>query len=263
MRLIATDLDGTLLGPDGQVSPRNRAALQQAQRRGWPAVLVTGRPSRMVLPMARDLQLEGYAICSNGAMTLDLHTGQPVDTQPIPEAVLHRLLPQLRAALPGVAFGLEWGDNMLHDALYRPAEDAPDDVLTAYLPGAPRRPGPVLKLMVRHPELAPALLAARITELGGGEVGGTSSGAAFAEIHVAHVSKAYALEWLCARLQVAQADTVVFGDAPNDLPMLSWAGHAVAMGNADDEVKALADEVTLSNAEDGVAVVIERLLSIT
>ncbi|WP_425148186.1 Cof-type HAD-IIB family hydrolase [Deinococcus sp.] len=247
IRLVASDLDGTLLNSAGEVSERSRDALSAAQHAGLIVVLITGRPSRLVLPMAEHLGLRGHIICSNGAATHRLQSGVAEDLQPIPSQVLRALILRLRQELPDVSLGLEWGAGMLRE---------PDDDILAKL-----EVHPVLKLVARSAALDPQALNARINALGAGEVHASSSGAPFAEVAAAHVSKAYALERLCGLLGVQAAEVVVFGDAPNDLPMMRWAGRAVAVANAQPQVREAADELTLSNNQDGVAVYLERLLS--
>ncbi|ULH15475.1 Cof-type HAD-IIB family hydrolase [Deinococcus sp. KNUC1210] len=263
MKLIATDLDGTLLNSAGEVSARSRATLQRAQQAGLVVVLITGRPSRMVLPLAEHLGLQGHIICSNGAATHRLPDGTAEDLQPIPAQVLHTLIPRLRAELPDVSLALEWGSGMARE------QDVPDVTHAAEARGA-AQPSPellslldsqpILKLIARSAALDPLALNTRINALGAGSVHASSSGAPFSEVAASHVSKAYALERLCGLLGVAARDVVVFGDAPNDLPMMTWAGRAVAVANAQPVVQQTADEVTLSNDQDGVAAYLERYL---
>jgi hydroxymethylpyrimidine pyrophosphatase-like HAD family hydrolase len=85
-----------------------------------------------------------------------------------------------------------------------------------------------------------------------------SSNSGLIEVSAAGVTKAAGLAWVCAHLEVPADKVVAFGDMPNDVPMLTWAGHGVAMANAHDELLAVADEVTAPNSEDGVAQVLER-----
>ncbi|GGR00796.1 Cof-type HAD-IIB family hydrolase [Deinococcus ruber] len=264
MKLIATDLDGTLLNSAGEVSARSRATLQRAQQAGLVVVLITGRPSRMVLPLAEHLGLQGHIICSNGAATHRLPDGVAEDLQPIPAHVLHALIPQLRIELPDVSLALEWGSGMARE------QNVPDVAHAAEPKSRPQSTPdlltlldsqPILKLIARSAALDPLALNARINQLGGGSVHASSSGAPFSEVAAAHVSKAYALERLCGLLGVAAQEVVVFGDAPNDLPMMRWAGRAVAVANAQPDVQQAAAEVTLSNDEDGVAAYLERYLA--
>ncbi len=119
----------------------------------------------------------------------------------------------------------------------------------------------VNKLIARHPEFPIQDLIARVGELLRERAIVSFSGAPFVEISALHVSKASALAAYCSERNIERARVMSFGDMPNDLPMLEWAGHSVAMGNAHASVLAVAREITLSNAEDGVAAVVERLLS--
>ncbi|MDQ6601158.1 MAG: HAD hydrolase family protein, partial [Chloroflexota bacterium] len=118
----------------------------------------------------------------------------------------------------------------------------------------------VTKLIVRHPEL-PLDDLLRISRVVAGEMAAvTHSGAPFVEISAAGITKASALAGLCDRLGIAPSQVIAFGDMPNDLPMLAWAGRSVAVANAHPDVLAVVDEVTTANEEDGVAVVLERLI---
>ncbi len=255
IKLIASDLDGTLLGSQGELSARNAAALQAAQAAGLVVVLVTGRPVRMVLPLAQQLGLHGHVICTNGAATHRLPGGEGEDRVGIARHVLQAAIPRLRRAIPGVAFALEYGDRVIRERVLRDdAESVPDilSVLDEY--SSP------LKLIVRGAGLDTHALNARINALCAGQLEASSSGASFSEVAAHGVNKGYALARLCGQLGLEGGQCLVFGDAHNDLPMFAWASLSVAMSNAAPEVQRAASEVTLSNDEDGVAVVIERLL---
>lgn len=260
-KLVASDLDGTLLNGAGEVSQRSRKALAAVQAVGSVVVLTTGRPSRMVLPLARELNLSGHVICSNGAAIHRLG-GQTEDLRVLQPEVLRRVVTRLRSACPDVGLVLEWGSGMQVETAYQQLAESQGenrsgvgDVLDLLNHGYP-----VLKVMARSLRLSPHQLAELINNQSGDEVHASLSGAPFAEIAAKGVHKSAALERLCAALGITAAEVVAFGDAPNDLSLLEWAGHSVAVANAAPEVKALADEVTLSNDLDGVAVVLERLL---
>ncbi|GGJ75691.1 Cof-type HAD-IIB family hydrolase [Deinococcus aquiradiocola] len=252
--LIATDLDGTLLDARGEVSARNAAALRAAQAAGVVVVLVTGRPVRMVLPLARDLRLDGHVICSNGAATHRLPDGRAEDAAGIPPDVLRRVIGTLRAGVPGVTFALEYGDEVIRERALRDAEDSVTDILSAV------QERPLLKLIVRSAGEGTHDLNRRINALCGEEVQASSSGATFSEVAAAGVDKGYALSRLCAQLGVPGSRVMAFGDAHNDLPMFAFAGARVAVGNAVPELRAAASAVTAAHDEDGVAVTIEALL---
>ena len=254
IRLIATDLDGTLLNSQGELSGRSAAALRAAQAAGLTVVLVTGRPVRMVVPLAGELGLNGHVICANGAGTYRLPGGEPEDLAGISPGLLRQLIPRLRLDLPGIGFALEYGDVVLRETVLRQGEGSVPDILTAV------QERPLLKLIVRAPGLDTHALNARINALCAGELEASSSGASFSEVAAHGVNKGYALARLCGLLGVKRGEVLAFGDAHNDLPLLAQAGRAVAMGNAVPQLKTAADEVTLSNDDDGVAIVLEALL---
>ncbi|GAA3998757.1 HAD family hydrolase [Deinococcus rubellus] len=255
-RLVATDLDGTLLSSAGEVSGRSRTALLGVQAAGGVVVLITGRPSRTVLPLAGELGLSGHVICSNGAAIHRLSDGGVEVLWALSPEVLRRAVPVLRAACPDLGLALEWGTDMQAEVAYRAAPDSVGDVLDVLDDGPP-----VLKVIACSATLSPLELCDLINDRCGQDVHASTSGAPFAEIAARGVHKSAALSRLCAALGIQATEVIAFGDAPNDLPLLAWAGRGVAVANADAEVKALAQELTLSNDQDGVAAVLERLLA--
>ena len=254
-RLVASDLDGTLLNTAQEVTPRSRAALARVSAAGGVVVLITGRPSRLVLPLAAELELSGHVICSNGAAIHRLSDGGAEEVRGLAPAVLRRAVPLLRRVCPDMGLALEWGNQMQAETAYRDAPDSVNDVLDIVdiVP-------PILKMMARSASLPPPKLAQLINTCSD-EWHASTSGAPFAEIAAQGVNKSAALAHLCGVLGFNAAEVVAFGDAPNDLPLLAWAGCGVAVANAEPEVRALADKLTLSNDEDGVAAVLERLLA--
>ena len=257
LRLAAIDLDGTLLRPDGSLSERSRAALESVRAAGIRVVLVTARGPRSVRVLAADLGLDGSAICSNGAIILDLVSGEVVRTQPLATEVAARLVRELRSRLPGILFAAESEEIALEPGFVAWEWEPPAG--TRYADGLELVAEPIAKLIVRHDTHALEAVAEAARELAGDDAAVTIPGPWTVEISAAGVSKAAALAELCAELGVSPDEVVAFGDYPNDLPMLEWAGHAVAVANAHPNVLAAADEVTASNADDGVAVVLERL----
>jgi Cof subfamily protein (haloacid dehalogenase superfamily) len=259
VRLVACDLDGTLLLPDATVSARSLAAIGRLRQAGIAFLLVTGRPPRSVREIAARAGLGGMAVCANGALVYDLDAGQVLTSTPLASGTGRRLVRELRRALPGVLFAAEdergfrreaaWEGHGL-DAVAEVVHADPVDLVAE----------PVAKLLLRHPELAQVELVERVRELASDRAVVTYSGDSLVEISAAGVTKAYALDWVCRRLGIPAAAVVAFGDMPNDLPMLAWAGHAVAVANARPEVREAADEVTASNLDDGVALVLERLV---
>jgi len=257
IRLVATDLDGTLLRPDGVVTPRARAALRAARARGLAVVLVTGRPPRGV----RRLDLRGcaeVAVCANGALLYDLAVDRLLDERPIPRVVTARLVADMRRAAPGVVFAAEAGLAFCREPAYAQGDplDERDGVVEDALRFADRD---VAKLLVRHIAMAQKLLLPLAVAVAGDDAEVTRSGLELLEISAAGVTKASALEGLCDTLGIASSEVVAIGDMVNDLPMLRWAGRAVAVADAHPDVLAAADEVIGSNTHDGVAEYLERL----
>jgi Cof subfamily protein (haloacid dehalogenase superfamily) len=260
-RLVATDLDGTLVRSDGRVSPRTRAALDQAREAGACVVFVTGRPVRWMADVVADTGLAGHAICSNGALLVDLATGR---------AVLRRLLrpdlavavgERLRAALPGLVFAVEREDGFAREAEYSPRFDRGLEHEVAPLAGIAS--SPLLKLLGRHERSSSDELVATARRVLDGEASVTHSTDAgrggLLEVAAPGVTKASTLAAYADRLGLGAADVVAFGDMPNDLEMLAWAGTAYAMANAHPDVLAAVQRVAPPNDEDGVAQVLEQL----
>jgi Cof subfamily protein (haloacid dehalogenase superfamily) len=260
IRLVASDLDGTLLRPDETVSERTRAALAKAREAGITVVLVSGRQPRSLGPIAELIGVGGIAICANGALVWDLDAGTMVDASPLAAELAARLVHALREAIPGARFAVELEGGFGHEAGWH-------DGLAAARPEALEADalelitGPVIKLLVRHPTLPFAEVAERARQAVGQDAVVTWAGLRLVEISAAGVTKAFALERLCRRLGIAASEVVAIGDMPNDLAMLEWAGTAVAVANATQEVLDAADEVTAANVDDGVALLLERILA--
>jgi Cof subfamily protein (haloacid dehalogenase superfamily) len=257
---FATDLDGTLLRSDGSVSARSRAALAAAEGAGALVVLVTGRPPRWMAPVAAATGHRGLAVCANGAIVYDLATETIVRDRPIEPAVAAEVVAALRASLPEVTFAVERGLDFGREPAYRPPKSAASDVVVEAVEALVA--APVSKLLARHPTMGADEMLALVRKVVGETATAThSSAAGLIEISAAGVSKAVALAELADEHGRGASDAVAFGDMPNDLPLLAWAGHAVAVANAHADVLAAADEVTASNDDDGVALVVERLLA--
>jgi Cof subfamily protein (haloacid dehalogenase superfamily) len=266
-RLVATDLDGTLLRDDRTVSPRTRAALDAARAAGVHVVPVTARQPLGVRPLAEAAGFDGWAVCSNGSLGVHLGTGEVLFEEPIPVEAQQRLVAALAEQVPGLLHvsvrdggeGFVAQDGYAALASFDDHKRDPSTISNHELTEVLAEPS--LKLVVRHPELGVAELLEVARGLGHDDVALTHSGAPFLEVMAASVSKAWGVARLCERLGIDAADVVAFGDATNDVEMLAWAGLGVAVANAVPEAIEAADEVTASNEDDGVAVVLERLLA--
>ncbi|KPC65480.1 Cof-type HAD-IIB family hydrolase [Streptomyces chattanoogensis] len=271
-RLIATDLDGTLLRDDKTVSDRTIAALAAAEEAGIEVFFVTGRPARWMDVVSDHVHGHGLAICANGAAVVDLHRGRRiVEVSPLEHTVALNVVTALRSAAPGTSFAVERTGSFHYEPGYPPlhldptAVVAPAEKLLAEDFAASSAPDgaaqPVLKLLAHHPDLDPDAFLALARKAAGHLASFTrSSPTALLEISGPGVSKAGTLARCCAERKISPAEVVAFGDMPNDIEMLTWAGTSYAMANAHPDVLAATTRRTASNNDDGVAVVIERIL---
>jgi Cof subfamily protein (haloacid dehalogenase superfamily) len=259
-RLVATDLDGTALRTDGTVSPRTVAAFAKVEESDAVLVFVTGRPPRWMGGVAGAVRHRGLAVCANGALIYDLHTERIVESHLIDVEVLEEVVAQLRANVRELVFSVEYEGGFAHESDFRlggldrmttGVVRIDRDSLTAR---------PCAKLLALHPGMGADELQATVQDLVGHLVTAThSSGRGLIEMSAQGVTKATALAALAGQQGIKPSQVIAFGDMPNDLPMLSWAGTSYAVANAHPDVLAAVDHVTASNNEDGVAQVLETL----
>lgn len=264
--LIATDLDGTLLTPAGTISARTASTIAAAEEAGVPVVPVTAR-QLYGLDGLRS-QLGRWALCSNGAVCWDLRAETVLFhlemSAGVASAFAHELLdaePRTRFAAiqrDGGYFASQTGypDLCVFTDHHRDPADMPRLSIAEVVAE------PALKLVARHPGLSVdelAEVAARLPSAG--KVHLTSSGAGMLEISAVGVTKSAGLELLAEHLGMTRADVMAFGDGDNDVEMLEWAGRSWAVANAVPAALEAAGNRAPSNAEDGVAQVIESLLA--
>nr|WSZ97317.1 Cof-type HAD-IIB family hydrolase [Streptomyces sp. NBC_00857] len=266
-RLIATDLDGTLLHDDKSVSERTIAALAAAEKAGIEVFFVTGRPARWMDIVSDHVHGHGLAICANGAAVVDLRAGgELLKVRPLHRETALDVVRRLRDAAPGTTFAIELTTGIHYEPAYPPFHQDPGaTVATAEKllhETDPNAAAPMVKLLAHHPGLTPDGFLALARTAAGDRVAVTrSSPTALLEISDLGVSKASTLALCCAERGISSDEVVAFGDMPNDLEMLTWAGTSYAMGNAHPDVLATASGRTAANNEDGVAVVIEQILA--
>ncbi|RZD61668.1 hydrolase [Streptomyces albidoflavus] len=261
-KLVATDLDGTLLRPDDTVSERTREALAAATAAGAAHIVVTGRSVAWTRHVLDDLGYEGIAVCGQGAQVY--HAGeQRLLTSLTMDRRLAVLAIEKIEAETGPLHLAAARDGLHGEVLIGPGYQVQDGPL-ASVPSTDRDSlwaEPISKVYLQHPALGDDELAAAALRIAGDLVGVVMAGPGVVELLPLGLSKATGLSLAARRLGTKGAETIAFGDMPNDIPMFGWAGHGVAMANAHRELKAVADELTTSNAEDGIAVVLERLLT--
>ncbi len=261
--LVATDVDGTLLDPDDRVSPRAVAVIARLVASGVGFVLVTGRPPRWIPPVAAQLGVVRLAVCANGGVLYDAVEDRVLWARTLDPDALGRLAAAAAETLPGCGLAVERvGADAAATAPfvaepgYRHAWVDGDDVNVERSELLSR---PAVKLLVRESRLSSDAMVAALTPVIGDDADLTfSHPRGLVEISPPSVTKATGLAEVAQRHGVSAADVVAFGDMPNDLEMLRWAGHGVAMGNAHPALLEVADEVTASNGEDGLALVLER-----
>lgn len=268
-KLVASDVDGTLLAPKEKLTDRTARVIERVLADDVPFVLVSGRPPRWIPGVARAAGLSGYAVCANGAVVYDIGADEVLAVWELPAMTLHDVvsavtgvLPEVRIAAERTRVGRDQPDPFAIERGFRNPWGNPNGE-TAEPDIAPRAELiglPATKLLLRQHGMTSQQMATVIeTVLSDMALEVTySSNSGLIEISAAGVTKASGLEWVCERLDVPAGKVVAFGDMPNDLPMLKWAGHGVAMANAHADLFAVADEVTAPNAEDGVAQVLER-----
>jgi Cof subfamily protein (haloacid dehalogenase superfamily) len=263
--MIASDVDGTLLDDDEKITARTREAVHAAVDSGAQFVLATGRPPRWVQPVVDALGLAPMAVCANGAVIYDPSTDRIVSARTLSTDALGELAEIATRVIPGAGLAVERVGESAHDAAtpqfvsspgYEHAWLNPDntevsieDLLSA----------PAVKLLIRKAGANSSDMAVTLAKhvgLEGDITYSTNNG--LVEIVPLGISKATGVEELARPLGITAENVVAFGDMPNDVPMLDWAGLGVAMGNAHPDAIAAADEVTASNTDDGVARVLER-----
>lgn len=260
-RLIATDMDGTLLTPDDKITDRTAAAIQQAVEKGAVFTLCTGRPLQGVKKYIEQLDLDCPVITYNGAVIAHSRTGEILFSQNMDREEVRRVYN--RAKSRGTMFVL-WSQNKLYASeisekteFYEGITSTKAQLLTDF--DAVAAQGITKFLWYDHPDI----LEKWIDELkqdGYEKTTFTKSRAYFLEFFSNRVSKAVAMEKLGEYYGIDKSEMIAVGDQTNDLSMIEFAGLGVAMGNAVDSVKAAADYITDTNSNDGVAQVIEKFI---
>ena len=273
-RMIATDIDGTMLRSDGSLSTRVRTALHEAKEAGIHVVPATGRPEMVATDVIDSLGIDGSAgvtgdqfwVFANGALTRNRTNGALVRGFWMSPVVAQGLVVVMRNAFPGARFAIELENGMAYEPGFeqivpvRPDIDPTPDILD----GFPRQTTVghrVQKVLVFDPERTIDELYEAVSETLGDHGVPSYSGLRFIEVSARQVTKALALDALCGDLGIEPAEVAAFGDNHNDVAMLAWAGQGFAMANATDDAKDAADQIIESNREDGLARKIEQFLS--
>ena len=257
---MATDLDGTLLRSDLSISGRTAKVLAELERTGTEVVFVTARPPRWMGPLAGAVGGHGRAICLNGACVYDFETGTASDIRGFAAPALIAIVTELRERLPGIAFATERVTGAVFDPHFHSAH--PYGPETLHMPVEQATDQVAGKLLARLDGIPDAEFFRTIEEVVADRAILAYSGAhGLAELTAPGVTKAAALARWAANRGISPAQVWAFGDMPNDVPMLAWAGRSFAVGNAHPLALASASAVVGTNDEDGVAVQLEQLLA--
>jgi Cof subfamily protein (haloacid dehalogenase superfamily) len=268
-KLVATDLDGTLLDSDGEVSARTRAALELCWDAGIPVVGVTGRGPRLLDSVRTALDGRGIAVLAQGGFVVDLERDEVLRTVGLPREQAQAVIERIEAVAGDLVVAVEDASEQSEvsgplrvqhgfDWPYpEPAHLLPKDEV---LP-----PGAVLKVFLRSSTLGQDELLARaerVVDPSDAEV--THAGLGFIEVLPPGITKATGLAIALERYGVGFGDVLVFGDMPNDLPMIGAVagagGRAIAVANAHPAVRAATNGVTSGHDADGVARYLEAVL---
>ncbi|MFI9627511.1 HAD family hydrolase [Streptomyces sp. NPDC052042] len=261
-KLVATDLDGTLLRNDETVSERTRAALTATAAAGAAHIVVTGRGVPWTRHILDDLGYEGLAVCGQGAQVYHAGEHRLLTSLTLDRQLAGLALSKVEAEVGPLALAAS-RDGLDGEVVIGPGYQVQDGPLPTIMAKDPAElwAAPLNKVYIQHPELDDDALTKAARAAVGNLVDVVMAGPGTVEILPLGLSKATGLSLAARRLGVKAADTLAFGDMPNDIPMFAWARQGVAMANAHEDLKAVAQEITTSNQDDGIAVVLERLLS--
>lgn len=259
IRLLGTDLDGTLLDPFGQVSKLNIEAIDKARGRGMTIIATTARSIRSVRKISSNAGLGPLAVCQNGAAVYDLTKDSLVLHDPLPLDNAVQIIEDLRKSAPGMIFAVEKLERFIPEKSF----------FVSAIPGLTEVPvsdildeidGPITKIICRHPGVSHAELIRLGRSRCGHLADSTSAGGDWVDFQSIGTSKATGLEYAAKLLNVLQSETAAIGDQHNDVSMLRWASYSAAPDNAHEAAKKAADWIAPSNVNGGVAAFIELLL---
>jgi Cof subfamily protein (haloacid dehalogenase superfamily) len=271
VRMLATDLDGTLLRTDGTASDLTREMLARAEQAGLVIAFVTGRPPRWLHEVAVATGHTGIAVGANGALTYDLHTETVLNSHALDADTLAEVTEVLRAKIPEIRFAMEYGLDFAFEPEYRhdweiiPGADRTgrEMAVSTRAELAELLTKPAVKLLAKGRGLEPDEFMDAVERLVGERVTVTRSGhSPLVEISATGITKASGLAALANENGISREEVAAVGDMPNDVPMLEWAGESYAVANAHPSAMAAA-RTTLqrSNDEDAVAHLIQDILA--
>ena len=262
IRLVAFDLDGTLIGRDLVISSRVKEAVRQMRALGVHGCIVTGRMFGATLPFVRELALDAPVVCYQGAAIFDPQTGAAIFERPLAASVVQELIAFARER--AVHLQLYMGDryyvheNNAQSALYAQLSGVEPIVVTS-LEQKFSGQSATKALLVADPAIAQELAIALTTHFGS-RAYVTRSYPEFVEILDQGVDKGRALAYVAEHCGVSLHETMAIGDSWNDRPLLETAAIGIAMGSAPQEVVDIAYAVVADVEHDGVAEALERFV---
>jgi Cof subfamily protein (haloacid dehalogenase superfamily) len=262
IRLVATDLDGTLLDAASMVSARAAKAIAGVRAAGIHVVPATGRPPRSLWPIAAAAPLGPVGVCSNGAAVVDLDTLTVTDVEPITGDAAVRIIEVARALVPGILFAVNDLETFRYEPTFVDRHDEWDEQVSEVPDVVGYAARGCVKLIARNPDTDAVTLMDRLQGPLRTHCQVTTSGLDWVEIMAHGVSKASALARICQGYDIDASEVVFIGDNYNDLTALAWAGHPMAPANAVTAVLDVAARVLPANTEDGVAVLLEELIGL-
>ncbi len=268
-RLLATDLDGTLLQTGGTLSEFNRSALNRAREAGLDVVFITGRPPRWMSEIFEMTGHPGWALCANGAMTMDIETHEIIHADLLePEAGLE-MANRLTKLDPKMSFAVELAlphNDFVIDATYRPRWETQTEPVRMTLPEM-FSTGKVVKLLARPSGALSShdadsfLHLAEQSAAGLCDITHSDINDLMLEMSALGINKGSGLAKIADVRGYDVSEVAAIGDMPNDIPMVKWAGRGCAVANAHDWVKEVADEILPSNDDNGVGVLIDQIIA--
>lgn len=266
VRMIATDIDGTMIRSDGSLSDRVKASLHAAIEAGVHVVPATGRPVVVAQDVIASAELPHYWVFANGAITRHLGRDELIRGFWIGRDIATKLITMARDRLPNAGIAIEFETTVSYEPGFEavvpvvPSVPPTDDILADLDRDEPDY-ARIQKVLVYDLSVDLDELYRHVTSVVGDAAVVSYSGLPFLELAAGQVTKATALELLTADLGIMPSQVAAFGDNHNDVPMLQWAGQSFVMANGTDDAKANADEVIGSNDEDAVAAKIDELLA--
>jgi hypothetical protein len=259
-KLIAADLDGTLRADGQSFTPRLREAVRRAHARDARVVIATGRMYRTAAPFARDLDLNSAIICDHGATIRDPRSGEILFQKTMPLDLAREVIARASDDLAVLVCIAEEFYTPRLSALARDFVGSYRDYLHIVPDLARALPGEPQKIIFINDESVTESLFIELKIRFGKVLQVVQSYPTYVELTHRDVSKGNAVAWLAERWNIAREQVIALGDHDNDRSMIEWAGLGVAMGNAIERLKAVADFVAPSVDEDGAAVVIEKFV---